>query len=163
MLPRAHREHLGDATAGLRSSGMHDAAARVAAFAAEAVVERDPELDEVRDPRRGVAGQLADRALTADPATRAEGVGGVQAGVVVLAERRCDPALSVEAVGGRELATAQDEHVGVVRRRESGVQTGDTCADHHKSVPRHGVLSSQSITSHGIVYAHHAGASILRA
>ena len=150
MLARAHRQHLGDSATGLRSTRMHDATARVAAFTAEAVVERDPELDEVRDPRRRVARQLADGPLTADPATGAQGVVGVQARVVVLAERRRDAALRVEAVGRRELATAQDEHVGVVRRREGGIQTGDTCTDYHKSVPWHGVLSSQSITSPGL-------------
>ena len=150
MLERARREHLGDAASGLRAAGVHDAAARVAALAAEALVELDAELDQVGDPRRRIARQLADRALAADAAAGAQGVLGVQARIVVLAERRGDAALGVEAVGGRELAPAQHEHVGLVRRGQRGVETGDTCADDDKSVPRHGVLSSQSITPPGL-------------
>ena len=52
-----------------------------------------------------------------------------RARIVVLGEGGGDASLRVEAVGGRELAAAEDEHVRVVGCCQRGVQPCDSCAD----------------------------------
>jgi hypothetical protein len=58
----------------------------------------------------------------------------------------------VEAVGGGKLAPAQHEHVGLVGSGQRSVETGDSCSDDDKSVPRHGGFILSVDNSPGIVY-----------
>ena len=94
--PRGQR--LRDRLPGLGAARVDDAPVRVAALAAEVVVELDAELDEVGDPRGRLLGQRANGALAAEAAAGAQRVLGVQARRVALAERRRDAALRVVAV-----------------------------------------------------------------
>ena len=63
---------------GRRSSGMNDAAARVRALEAEALVELDAEIHEVADPRGCLVGENRDRRSPGEPASGGERVGRVQ-------------------------------------------------------------------------------------
>ena len=132
MLAHPRGERRGDRLAGLGPACVHDAAAGVAALAAEVVVELDARLDQVGDACRRLLGQHADGAVAAEPTAGAQRVLGVQRGIVVLSERRCDATLGVPAVRGRDRRLREQEHVGTVRRAERGVEAGDTAADDEK-------------------------------
>ena len=68
---------------GVGAAGVDDAGARVAALAAEAVVEPDAEAAQLGDPCRRLVGQQLDRAAPAEAAARGERVGCVERGIVV--------------------------------------------------------------------------------
>ena len=129
MLARAGGEHLGDALAGLGASRMHDAAARVPALAGETLVELDPELDELGDPRRRLSGQELDRARAAEAAAGGERVVGVEPRVVVRADGGGDAALGRPAVRGVDRALRDDQ------RRPARVGGGECRAEACDSGP----------------------------
>jgi hypothetical protein len=95
---------------------------------ARVVVELDTGLDEVGDPCRRLVGEDA-RALAAEPATRAQCVAGVQAGIVAVPDRRRDAALREVAVRGEHRAVRKEENVGFRGGAKRGVEPGDASAD----------------------------------
>ena len=134
VVPDVVGEHLGDRLPGLGAAGVDDAAHRVAAFAAEVVVELDAERDEVGDARRRLLGEHGDRALAAEPAPRAERVRGVQLRGIALADRGGDAALRVPAVRGGDRRLREQQHVRLGGGVERGGQSGDAAADHDQAV-----------------------------
>ena len=134
VLAHALGEDGGDRLAGLGAAGVHDAAHRVAALAAEPLVELDAELDQVGDARRRLLGEHLDGARTADAAPGAERVGGVQLGRVALPHRRGDAALRVPAVRGVDGRLREQQHVGLGRRGQRGGEARDAAADDDRPV-----------------------------
>ncbi len=134
VVPDVVGEHLGDCLPGLGSSGVDDPAHRVAAFAAEVVVELDPPRDELGDACRRLLGENGDRALAAEPTARAKRVGGVQRRGIALADRGGNAALRVPAVRGGDRRLREQEHVRLDGGFERGGQSGDAPADHDQAV-----------------------------
>ena len=107
---------------------------RVAAFAAEVVVELDAECDEVGDPRGRLLGEHRDGARPAEPTPRAERVGGVQRRSVALADRGRDAALRVPAVRRGDRCLRKQQHVGLGGGFERRRRAGDAPADDDQAV-----------------------------
>ena len=102
---------------GLRAAGVDDAATRVPALEAEAVVELDAEVDEIGDPGRRLVRETRDCARPAEPAARCERVLSVQGRVVVLAQRGSDAALREIAGRRAQRPLREQEDVCLARRR----------------------------------------------
>ena len=82
MLARPGRQDVRDVAPGVGAAGVHDAVARVAALAAEAVVEPDAEPAQLRDPGGSLLRQQPHRARPAEAASGGEGVRRVERRVV---------------------------------------------------------------------------------
>src|SRR5204863_2698200 len=114
---------------GRGAAGVKNARDRVAALAPRLVFEPHAEVEEVDDPRRGVAGKHVDSARPAEAAPRQHRVAVVQLGRITRSERRRDTALS-EIAGRRDQpAFRQHEHVRLGCRAERGVEAGDAGSD----------------------------------
>ncbi len=119
----------GHAVSGGGAPRMDDSAAAVPAFEAEILVELDPELHEIADPRRRLVREHGHGARAAEATTRAQRVLGVQGWVVVLPDRGGDAALGEQARRGEERSLREDEDVALGRGAEGCEEPSDTAPD----------------------------------
>lgn len=130
MLADARRENVRNVTPGVGAAGVHDAGARVAALAAEAIVEADAEAPQLGDAGRSLGRQELDRRRPADTAPRGERVGRMEGRIVVRSDRSGHASLGGIAVRARMRRLREHEHRGAgIRRSEGGREAGDTGSD----------------------------------
>jgi hypothetical protein len=136
MPPHVRGQNIGDVAPGVRASGMHDAVARVAAFASEVVVEADAEASQLGDPGRSLGRQELDGGGSTQTAACRERVCCVEGGIVVPTDRGGHSSLSRIAVRARVGRLGEHEHRGAaVGRCEGGGQTGDAGSDDENVTP----------------------------
>ena len=120
------RQDVGDVAPGVGAARMHDASVGVAALTAEAVVERDPEPAQLRDPGRSLLGQEPHRAGPAEPASGRERVGGMERRIVARADGCGHASLGGVAVRARVRGLREHEHRRArVGRSQGGGEAGD--------------------------------------
>ena len=143
--PRVRAHALGkdgrDRLAGLGAVRVDDPATRVAALAAEAVVELDAELDELLDARGRLVDEHRDGALAAEPAAGIERVFGVKCRRVPLPDRSRHAALRVPAVRRVDGGLREQQHVGLLGCVQCRRQTGHSAADHEQPERSRGVVA----------------------
>ncbi len=115
---------------GRGASGVDDAPPAVAALEPEAVVEIDPELDEIADARRRLFGEHRDRARATQAAAGPQCVLRVERRGVVLPDGSCDPALREQARRCEQRALGQDEHLALRGRAQRREEARHPAADH---------------------------------
>ncbi len=132
MLEHALRKPPRDAVARRRTARMHDAAAAVATLEAEVVVELDPELHEIPDPRGCLSRERCDRARPREPASGAERVVRMERRRVVGADGGRDPALGKQAGRREQRALGEDEDATLGGGAEGCEETGNASTDHEE-------------------------------
>jgi hypothetical protein len=100
--------------------------------------ELDPEAAEPLDGARRLPGQDLDQPRVRGVVRALDDVRGVDRDVVVLAERRLDPALGLRGVRGRQPELGRQQHARArVRGSEGGLQAGAAGADHQHVTGAH--------------------------
>ena len=122
-------EYSGHAVAGGSAACVHDSSPTVPAFEAEPFIELDAELDEIANSGRRFLGQHRDRASPAQPATRPQGVFGVEHGRIVVTDSRRDSTLGEHARGREKRPLRENQNVALGGRAQGCNEPGDSAAN----------------------------------
>jgi hypothetical protein len=122
-------EYPGHAVAGGSAACVHDSSPAVPTFEAEPLVELDAELDEIANSGSRFLGEYRDRAPPAQPATRPNGVFGVERGRIVAADGSRDPALGELTVRREERPLRENQNVALGGRAQGCNEPGDSAAN----------------------------------